>query len=144
MNAENRMVHTYRVDKDDYTKAGEVSSTIKGMLKQLGIDAALVRRIAIACYEAEMNLVIHSHGGNISVSISEDDLLVIVKDSGPGIADVNQALVEGFSTAPESAREMGFGAGMGLPNMKRCADTFDIESALGLGTAIKLGFNIEK
>jgi anti-sigma regulatory factor (Ser/Thr protein kinase) len=139
---EQLMKYTYSVEQGDYIKAGEVSSTIKSQLKQIGIDATLIRGIAIACYEAEMNLVIHSLGGTISLSLSEDGIHLDIVDNGPGIADIDQALMEGFSTAPESARQMGFGAGMGLPNMKRCTDTFSITSKIGVGTTIQMGFKL--
>lgn len=142
MAKEQLMVHSYLVEQGDYVKAGEVSSSIKTKLKQLGVNAALIRCIAIACYEAEMNLVIHSLGGTITVSVCVDDIYLNVVDKGPGIADIEQALTEGFSTAPESARQMGFGAGMGLPNMKRCTDDFRITSEVGVGTTINMGFKL--
>lgn len=128
----------YTVDNDDFTRAGEASSKIKQMLKQLAIEANIVRRVAIATYEAEINLVIHSNGGTIEVFIKQDCIELYVEDNGPGIKDVSLAMTKGFSTATAVAREMGFGAGMGLPNMEKVSDTFEIESEVGVGTRIKM------
>lgn len=128
----------YDVANDDFTRAGEASSKIKLMLKQLAIDANIVRRVAIATYEAEINLVIHSNGGDIEIYIKPDCIEIYVEDTGPGIKNVDLAMTKGFSTATNFAREMGFGAGMGLPNMEKVSDEFIIESALGEGTKIKM------
>ena len=128
----------YDVANDDFSRAGEASSKIKKMLKQLAIDANIVRRVAIATYEAEINLVIHSNGGNIEVFIKSDRIEIYVEDCGPGIENVDLAMTQGFSTATNVAREMGFGAGMGLPNMEKMSDIFIIESELGTGTNIKM------
>lgn len=132
------MEHTYSIEAGNYAVAGEASSSIKGLLKKLGIDGGIVRRMAIAAYEAEMNLVIHSVGGSLTIKIAPDELLLISEDGGPGIADIDLAMEEGYSTAPEEAREMGFGAGMGLSNMKRCADEFNIHSDAGIGTKLQI------
>ncbi|MGI6215304.1 MAG: ATP-binding protein [Christensenellales bacterium] len=135
------MIHEkYSVQKGDYLRAGEASASIKRILKQLGIDGAVLRRISVAAYEVEMNLVIHSLGGEIEMLIDDDIIWIKSKDIGPGIEDVAKAMVEGYSTADSVAQNMGFGAGMGLPNMKRNADEFKIESALNKGTEISLGF----
>lgn len=128
----------YDVANDDFSRAGEASSKIKKMLKQLAIDANIVRRVAIATYEAEINLVIHSNGGIIEVFIKSDCIEIYVEDCGPGIENVELAMTKGFSTATNVAREMGFGAGMGLPNMEKMSDTFIIESEPGIGTNIKM------
>ncbi len=128
----------YRVEKDDFSRAGEASSKIKKVLRQLGIDANILRRLAIATYEAEINLVIHSNGGGIEVFIKPDCVELYVEDCGPGIENVELAMTQGYSTADTTAREMGFGAGMGLPNMEKVADDFIIESQLDEGTKIKM------
>lgn len=112
----------------DFITAGEASGKIKKILKQIEIEGNLVRKVCVATYEAELNLVIHSLGGTLQVEISPLDMRVIAQDIGPGIENIDLAMQEGFSTAPESVRQLGFGAGMGLPNMKRCADDFFITS----------------
>lgn len=128
----------FPIAKGDFKTAGEASSTIKNKLLQLGFPVSLIRRVAIATYEAEMNLVIHSDGGTISAEIHPGFVDIVVSDVGPGIPDVKLAMQEGFSTASEEIREMGFGAGMGLPNMRSCASEFSIESAVGKGTTIRM------
>ncbi len=130
--------YTYDVEKDDFDRAGEASSSIKKTLRQLGIDAAVIRRIAIASYEAEINVVIHSLGGKIDLEIDTQSIIITVSDKGPGIPDIELAMQAGYSTASDKVREMGFGAGMGLPNMKKCADKFTVESEIGVGTTIKM------
>lgn len=130
--------YTFDIEKNDFVRAGEASSNIKKILKQVGIDSTLTRRAAIATYEAEMNIVIHSDGGSISVEIEPKCISIIAKDIGPGIEDINLAMQEGYSTASEKIREMGFGAGMGLPNMKKCSDIFYVDSAKGRGTTITM------
>ncbi|WP_430885489.1 ATP-binding protein [Fusibacter sp. JL216-2] len=132
----------YDIEKDDFSRAGEASSNLKKLLKQLGIDSGIIRRIAIASYEAEINVVIHSHGGKITVFVKSDCIEVFVEDEGPGIENVELAMTEGFSTATSAIRELGFGAGMGLPNMKRCSDAFFIESKLGESTRLKMVWNL--
>lgn len=132
----------YHVEADDFTRAGEASADIKRRLKQLGVSSAVLRRVAVASYEVELNLVIHSDGGELTLLVDQDGVHLISKDVGPGIADVEQAMREGYSTANEEARSMGFGAGMGLPNMKRNADQFAIESTLGAGTTIEMTFRL--
>lgn len=112
------------------------------MLKRLGVDSKVVRRLAIASYEAEINLAIHTLGGSMTIIVYPDHIFLVVEDTGPGIADIALAMQEGYSTAPEEVRMLGFGAGMGLPNMKRCSDTFEITSELGSGTTIRMGFNL--
>ena len=126
----------------DFQTAGEASAQIKRLLKKLGVNSGVVRRLSIACYEAEINLVIHSDGGQIDFEIAEDRITVRASDVGPGIPDIDKAMTEGWSTATNEVRNMGFGAGMGLPNMKRNADGFDIVSAVGVGTHITMTFDI--
>ncbi len=137
------MVHAeYPVERENYVTAGEVSADIKRQLKQLGISNETQRRVAVTSYEMEMNLIIHSLGGVMGFSINKDWITLYSRDKGPGIPDVELAMSEGYSTADEDARSMGFGAGMGLPNMKRNADTFDIASQAGQGTEITITFRV--
>ena len=133
---------TYPVKADDMTCAGDVSARIKRHMKRLGIPSSIMRRVSVCTYEAEINLVIHSDGGQIDFEISEDSILVRARDVGPGIPDIDKAMTEGWSTASNEVRNMGFGAGMGLPNMKRNADDFHISSVVGEGTDISMIFNI--
>lgn len=128
----------YEVVQNDFKSAGEASSNIKKTLNQLGIDSQIVRRVAIATYEAEMNIVIHSYGGKIIVCISPSEVEIIALDEGPGIKDIGLAMREGYSTASHSVRELGFGAGMGIPNMKRCSDEFEISSQNGEKTLVSM------
>lgn len=124
------------------TCAGDVSARIKRHMKRLGIPSSIMRRVSVCTYEAEINLVIHSDGGQIDFEISEDRILVRARDVGPGISDIDKAMTEGWSTASNEVRNMGFGAGMGLPNMKRNADEFAISSVVGEGTDISMIFHI--
>ncbi len=128
----------FTVDASDFTLAGETSSKVKKTLNQLGFNPAVVRRVAIAMYEGEINMVIHANGGVIDVSISPEEIIVWLRDTGPGIPDIEKAMQEGFSTATNKVRELGFGAGMGLPNMKKYTDDMEIETELGVGTTVKL------
>ena len=131
----------YDIPGDDFTRAGAASSSVKNKLKLIGIDSNVIRKVSIAMYEGEINMVIHANGGTITVTISDNDITMVLSDSGPGIPDVEQAMQEGFSTASDEVRMMGFGAGMGLPNMKRNADDFAISSVVGEGTKITMTFN---
>ena len=131
----------YNVAKEDYGNAGKVSSQIKSILKQLEIPSDLMRRIAVACYEAEINMVIHSDGGNIDLKIEEDKLELVFDDKGPGIDDLEKAFIPGYSTANQKAREMGFGAGMGLINIKRVSDDMDIRTS-PKGTRLVISFKL--
>lgn len=128
----------FDVFKDDFARAGEASSNIKRVLRQLGIDSSIIRKTAIATYEAEINIVIHSEGGKIVLYIKPDKIEIIAQDNGPGIKDIDLAMQKGYSTASNKVRELGFGAGMGLPNMKRSCDEFYIESEIGKGTTVKM------
>lgn len=130
----------YPVEAGNFTSAGEVSQGIKRTLKKLGVDSFVVRHVSVAAYEVELNLVIHSEGGTIELIIDEDCLRLNVQDVGPGIPDVALAMKEGYSTASDDVRNMGFGAGMGLPNMKRNATNFRIQSEVGVGTRIEMEF----
>lgn len=124
----------------DFERAGEASSKIKKMLQRLGIPADIVRRIAIGTYEAEMNVIIHAGGGTVAAEVFTDATVINVTDRGPGIPDIEKALQEGWSTAPDYVRQLGFGAGMGLPNMVKCSDDFHIDSVVGEGTSITMRF----
>lgn len=132
---------TYKIAAGDFASAGEASAKIKGILRMIGIDPALTRRVTIASYEAELNMIIHSHGGGMTLEISPDAILLNCADTGPGIVDIDMAMREGYSTAPSDVRMMGFGAGMGLPNMKKNSDEFSIISDTG-GTVLNMRFNI--
>jgi serine/threonine-protein kinase RsbT len=134
-------IETFPVAAGDYAAAGEVSAKIKGILKKIGIDPALIRRVTIAAYEAEINMIIHSVGGVITLEIFPDSINISCDDTGPGIEDIDLAMQEGYSTAPSSIRMMGFGAGMGLSNIKKNSDIFNITSSKD-GTSLKLKFNI--
>lgn len=127
----------YKIEGNDYMIAGVASNNIKNTLKMLGIDSNVCRRAAIITYEAEMNLVIHAGGGRLKAVIYEDCMEISAVDEGPGIPDIEKAMTEGFTTASDAAREMGFGAGMGLPNIKRNSDEFEIESTPGIGTTLR-------
>lgn len=134
---------TYDVPGDDFTRAGEASSDVKGVLKKLGLSPQVVRKVAIAMYEGEINMVIHGGGGQITVEVTPDAVTMRLADHGPGIRDISLAMQEGWSTAPEEVRNLGFGAGMGLPNMKKYSDEFDIQSTVGVGTTVKMLVNID-
>ena len=135
------LVFRFDVDGEDFTSAGQASVQIKKNLRQLGIPPETIRRVSIAMYEGEINMVIHARGGTADVNVYEDCIEIILADKGPGIKNIEQAMQEGFSTAPDNIRTLGFGAGMGLPNMKRYTDSMDIETALGKGTKITMRVN---
>ncbi len=128
----------YDVSANDFTRAGEASGKLKRSLKELGFAPAVTRNVAIAVYEAEINMVIHADGGVIDASITPECITVILADDGPGIPDIELAMKEGYSTAPENVRSLGFGAGMGLPNIKKYTDEMNIDTVIGKGTTITL------
>ena len=128
----------YNVSGTDFTCAGEASSKIKRNLKELGFPTSVIRNVAIAVYEGEINMVIHGGGGVIDVEISPECISIVLADQGPGIPDIDLAMQEGYSTAPDNVRQLGFGAGMGLPNIKKYTDEMIIETEVGKGTTIKL------
>lgn len=140
--AEMTYTESFPVEAGDFATAGEASSKMKAILRKLGVAGSLVRRVSVASYEAEMNLVIHSLGGELIFEVSPANIRIISKDRGPGIPDVDLAMQEGYSTAPDSVRMMGFGAGMGLPNMRRFVDDFTIESQVGVGTTITMTIHL--
>ena len=135
------LVFRFDVDGDDFTSAGQASVQVKRNLRQIGIDTETIRRVSIAMYEGEINMVIHAGGGVAEVRVSEDCITIVLDDNGPGIKDIDKAMQEGYSTAPDEIRSLGFGAGMGLPNMKRHTDSLEIESTVGVGTRITMKVN---
>lgn len=128
----------YEVPGDDFTRAGEASSDVKRKLKQLGYNPEAIRKVAIAMYEGEINMVIHAGGGEAIVDIDPRQVHVVLRDHGPGIPDVEKAMQEGWSTAPDNVRNLGFGAGMGLPNIKKYTDEFRIDTTVGEGTTLTM------
>ena len=133
---------TYDISPDDFTRAGEASSDVKKKLKQMGAGPEAIRKVAIAMYEGEINMVIHAKGGEIRVDITPEKIIMVLDDVGPGIPNVEQAMQAGFSTAPDEVRSLGFGAGMGLPNMKKYTDSMEIDTRIGVGTKITMVVNI--
>ena len=132
----------YTVSPDDFTRAGEASGDVKSKLKKMGVSPEAVRKVAIAMYEGEINMVIHAEGGEIDVEISEDDITMILADKGPGIAEIEKAMQAVWSTAPDNIRSLVFGAGMGLPNMKKYSDDMHIETEIGVGTTVTMKVNM--
>lgn len=133
----------FTVDGNDFTSAGKASVAVKKNLRQLGLPPEIIRRVSIAMYEGEINTVIHAGGGEADVNVTESYVEIILKDNGPGIKDIDKAMEEGYSTATDNIRSLGFGAGMGLPNMKRYSDFMEIDSTVGVGTTITMRVNIE-
>ena len=127
---------TYQVDGGDLVQAGEASSQMKMTLKKLGLPPEIIRKASVCMYEGEINMVIHAHGGKITVTVDDDAVTMVLADIGPGIPDVEKAMQAGWSTASEAVRQQGFGAGMGLPNMKKNADTLEIDTVVGVGTTV--------
>lgn len=136
------MVKKYILSGDDFSMAGGASSDLKSILKRLGVSSEAVRRVSVAMYEAEINTIIHGGGGECEANITADAVTLIFTDNGPGIADVDLAMQEGYSTASDQVREMGFGAGMGLPNIKKYTDIMEISTEPGKGTRLKLVVNL--
>lgn len=142
MSLKDQIKLTYHVSGDDFTRAGEASSDVKSKLKQMGVSPDIVRKVSISMYEGEINMVIHAQGGVIEVTISPNQIVMELIDHGPGIADIEKAMQAGYSTAPDNIRSLGFGAGMGLPNMKKYSDEMDIKTKLGVGTIVTMKVNI--
>ena len=136
-----KLVFHFDVQGDDFTSAGQASVQVKKNLRQLGLDAEIIRRVSIAMYEGEINMVIHAGGGVAEVSVTDSYIEIVLDDQGPGIADIEQAMQAGYSTASDSIRSLGFGAGMGLPNMKKNSDFMEIDSTPGVGTRITMRVN---
>ncbi len=133
----------YTVPGDDFTRAGAASGDVKRTLKELGVSPAVIRNVSIAMYEGEINMVIHADGGEIDVEITEEEIIMTLSDHGPGIENIELAMKEGFSTAPDNVRNLGFGAGMGLPNIKKYTDEFFIETEIGVGTTLHMKVKIQ-
>lgn len=136
------LVFRYDVDGENFTSAGQASVMVKKNLRQLGIEPEIIRRISIAMYEGEINMVIHANGGTATVLVCEEYVEIILEDKGPGIKNIDEAMQEGFSTAPDNIRSLGFGAGMGLPNMKRYTDSMNIDTQIGVGTTVTMRVNL--
>ena len=132
------MTLNYTVPGDDFTRAGEASGDLKRKMKKLGFPSDVIRKVSIALYEGEINMVIHAYGGEITAEISSSEIDLTLADTGPGIPDIEKAMQDGFSTATEQVRNLGFGAGMGLPNMTKYSDEFHIESEVGVGTTVRM------
>ncbi len=132
----------FDIDGDNFTSAGEASVKIKKMLRQMGFSAETIRRVSVAMYEGEINMVIHANGGVADVNVYCDKIEIILADKGPGIPDIERAMQAGFSTAPDDIRSLGFGAGMGLPNMKKYTDSIEIETEVGVGTTVTMVVNV--
>ena len=141
--AEPLKIH-YTVPGDDFTRAGEASGDLKKTLKKLGISPSIIRKVSISMYEGEINMVIHANGGSIDITIDNENIIMKLSDTGPGIADVELAMREGYSTAPEDVRSLGFGAGMGLPNMKKYSDEMVIDSTVGVGTTVTMKIHLNE
>jgi len=132
----------YDVDGENFTSAGNASVQVKRKLRQLGFQPDIIKRVSIAMYEGEINMVIHANGGQADVYVTPEVITIVLTDKGPGITDVSLAMREGYSTAPDNVRSLGFGAGMGLPNMKRYTDSMDIDTKVGVGTKITMTVNV--
>ena len=128
----------FDVDGEDFSSAGEASVLVKKKLRQLGVPADVIRKVSIAMYEGEINMVIHANGGAADVTVTDSEVIIVLADSGPGIPDVSLAVKEGYSTARDNIRALGFGAGMGLPNMKKYTDSMKIDTEVGVGTTITM------
>ncbi len=133
---------SFDVIEGDMARAGEASSQVKQTLRKMGLDSDTIRRVSVCMYEGEINMVIHANGGTAQVDVGLDDVTITLRDSGPGIPDVEKAMQEGYSTAGDRARNLGFGAGMGLPNMKKYSDRMTVESTVGVGTTVTMVVNI--
>ena len=132
----------FNIDGEDFTSAGKASVQVKKLLRQLDFDAETIRRVSVAMYEGEINMVIHADGGDANVYVWDNSVKVVLADKGPGIPDVELAMQEGYSTAKDNIRSLGFGAGMGLPNMKRYSDSLEIDTVVGKGTTVTMNFSV--
>lgn len=132
------LVLTYEIPDNNFTRAGEASGDVKKKLKRMGFPSEIIRKVAIALYEGEINMVIHANGGKITINVYPEKIEMTLADVGPGIANIELAMKAGYSTAPDHVRDLGFGAGMGLPNMKKYSDDFSLESTVGVGTTVRM------
>jgi serine/threonine-protein kinase RsbT len=144
MFCDNGLSQHFHIRGKDFSRAGRVSTTIKEILQEVGINPTIIRRTAIACYEAEMNVVMYADRADLTLTLTPERITIRIEDQGPGIADIEKAMQEGFSTATNEMREMGFGAGMGLPNINRNADHLDIASIPGKGTQLIMTFDLKQ
>ena len=144
MSSENELSQRFDITGGDFSNAGRASTSIKEILQEIGIESSIIVRASIAAYEAEMNVVMYAHRGSLTLNISPEKLHLKLEDEGPGIENIDMAMQEGFSTATDEMREMGFGAGMGLPNIKKNADKFEISSTPGKGTSLDIIFCLDK
>lgn len=135
------MIFTYEIEGGNFSRAGSASSDVKKALKQLDLDYTIIKRVVVSLYEAEVNIVAHARQGTLTADIEADRIVMVLDDQGPGIPDIDAAMTAGFSTASSRVREMGFGAGMGLPNIKKNADSLSIESTVGVGTRLEIIVN---
>ena len=140
--ADNNVTFHFDVEGDNFTSAGQASVQIKKLLRELGSAPEIIRRVSIAMYEGEINMVIHANGGSADVTVDGEKITIVLADTGPGIPDIDKAMQEGYSTAPDNIRSLGFGAGMGLPNMKRYTDSIHIDSTVGVGTTVTMVINL--
>ena len=140
---DDRIRLSYQVEGGDLTHAGEASSSVKQALRKLGLDPSIIRRVSVCMYEGEINMVIHANGGTAQVDVGLDDITITLTDRGPGIPDIGKAMQAGFTPAADSVRDLGFGAGMGLPNMKKYSDEMTVDSVLGVGTTVTMVVRIE-
>ena len=129
---------SYDIDGENFTSAGEASTMVKRSLRQMGFDPEIIRKVSVSMYEGEINMVIHAKGGKATVDIYEDKIVIVLADEGPGIPDIDLAMQAGYSTAPENIRSLGFGAGMGLPNMRKYTDEMHIDTVIGKGTTVTM------
>ena len=129
---------SYDIDGENFTSAGEASTMVKRSLRQMGFDPEIIRKVSVSMYEGEINMVIHANGGKATVDIYEDKIVIVLADEGPGIPDIDLAMQAGYSTAPENIRSLGFGAGMGLPNMRKYTDEMHIDTVVGKGTTVTM------
>ncbi len=129
---------SYEIDGENFTSAGEASTKVKRSLRQMGFSPETIRKVSVAMYEGEINMVIHANGGTATVDVYEDKIVIVLADEGPGISDIDLAMQAGYSTAPDNIRSLGFGAGMGLPNMKKYTDEMNIETEIGRGTTVTM------
>lgn len=132
----------FDIDGNNFTSAGEASVRLKKMLREMGFSPEVIRRVSVAMYEGEINMVIHANGGTADIDVFQNKIEIVLKDCGPGIPDIDLAMQEGYSTAPDNIRALGFGAGMGLPNMKRYTDQMNVESEVGKGTTVRMIVNV--
>ena len=137
------MTFTYEIEGGNFSRAGTASSDIKKALKQLDLDYTIIKRVVVSLYEAEVNIVAHARRGTLTADIDPDRIVMVLDDQGPGIPDIDAAMTAGFSTASSRVREMGFGAGMGLPNIKKNADSLNIQSTVGVGTRLEIVVNFK-